>query len=247
MVALAIPTGLAVVDDGTGVSLTASAVIADPTLFLRFYYGKEFSVSWDGYVERSVAGSGSKQITGLTFGQRYAVTAVSRDSGLLMSAPTLPLVVAPSSQAILNNDSRNHMRAFIEHALRRSTKYTWHKKLVSTTVPSRMVNVPFAGEPLPADIQYNENVRVADQPNIFQNRGLVPIVRQRTGGMNKADIGFADVKFGDFTAFCPIDYGIDMDDRLIHANTGEEYKVVHSTPHENGLFRHLELKWLSGR
>jgi hypothetical protein len=107
-----------------------------------------------------------------------------------------------------------------------------------------MVNIPFAADPIAANIQYNENVRVSDQQGFYQNRGLKPICRQRTGGLNKADIGFAQVKFGDFTAFCAIDYEVDIDDRLIHSKTGDEYRVVHSTPHENGLMRHLELKLL---
>jgi hypothetical protein len=145
---------------------------------------------------------------------------------------------------VKNKDERKHMTSFIKHLMRSTQLFDWYAKKISNLegIPSAQLNIPFSGTLVHP--QYNENVRVADQPDIFQARGSIPLVKQRTSGFNKSQIGIGTVKFGDFTAFCAIDYEVDIDDRIIDPVNNMEYKVVHSTPHLNGLYRHLELKWL---
>jgi hypothetical protein len=144
---------------------------------------------------------------------------------------------------VKNRDQRKHMSSFIKNLLVRSPKFNWYTKMVAAAgIPDSQINMPFTGEIVHS--QLNENVHVADQPAIFQCRGSINVVIQRTGGFNKADLGFGNVRFGDFTAFCDIDHRVELDDRLINPIDQTEYRVVHSTPHTNGLYRHLELKWL---
>jgi hypothetical protein len=147
------------------------------------------------------------------------------------------------SSKVKNRDNRNHMSKFIQNLLIRSTLFDWYTKMTKASgIPTSQLNVPFIGQPV--TVQYNENVRVANQAEIFQARGSIPMCIQRTGGYNKADLGFGTVRMGDFTAFCSIEHKVEIDDRLIDPVSDIEYRVVHSTPHKDGLYRHLELKWL---
>lgn len=187
-------------------------------------------------------GNGYKDITGLDTEEDIYFTAQPISGSYLGTISNIHELTSKNSK-IQNRDSRNHMSKFIQNLLIRSTKFDWYiKRVKSTGIPTSQLNVPFIGQP--TTIQYNENVRVANQAEIFQARGSIPICIQRTSGYNKADIGFGTVRMGDFTAFCSIEHEVEIDDRLIDPVSDIEYRVVHSTPHKDGLYRHLELKWL---
>lgn len=187
-------------------------------------------------------GNGDIIINGLNIEENYFIVAQPFSTPYIGNMSNIQEITSHSSM-IQNRDARNHMSKFIQNLLIHATKFNWYiKRVKAQGIPSSQINVPFIGEP--TNVQYNENVHVKDQPIIFQSRGAVPIVIQRTGGYNKADLGFGNARIGDFTAFCSIEHNIEIDDRLIDSVMNIEYRVVHSTPHKDGLYRHLELKWL---